>query len=382
MRLVYLTTFTYPSSYANRLQVLKMAEAFSRLCDFLLVIGNISGNVSDVFEQNSIRSAFSVESCNTTLRGRFRMVRAVRAWRRIVRKNPPGTVFYAREPLPAFMLTFLSKRFRSNFFFEAHSFTRYPAFIYRRVFGCVRGVIATSEKKAYVFQERFRVPKQKILVRGNGFDGEFFRVMPTKEEARNALHLPQDKRVVTMIGKPTAERDIATFLMATEKMPEALFLSVGGLPQEIEHLRSHAGFARVRFVERVRPADVAAYYAASDAIAVLLSTAFPEIAEFASPLKAREALATGVPVLFSDVPALRDVADDSFVTYVKPDDADALAAGIQSQFADYDSAVKKAAMAREIFMKQSWQNRAEDIVDFMENQERNKSRHCFSIMQG
>lgn len=371
MRLVYLTTFIYPSTYANRLQVLKMSEAFSCVSDFTIVVGGVTGDIKTIFYENSIRREFPVMSLGV-MHGRLRMARAVWALRDVVRESALDAVFYAREPLPAFFLSFLSGRFRNNFFFEAHSFSRYPVFIYRRIFSSARGVVATSEKKADAFQHMFRVSKEKMLVRGNGFDADFFRVMPSKKEARNVLHLPHDKRVVTMIGKPTIERDIATFLMAAEKMPEALFLSVGGTSQEIERMRSYKGFSCVRFIERVRPEEVAAYYAASNVIVVLLSSKFPDIAAYASPLKAREALATGVPVIFSDVPALHDVADESFVTFMKPDDADALTTSIRTILGAYSVHQEKANKAREIFLKQSWQNRAEDIVEFMENRKQTK----------
>lgn len=366
MKLCYLTTFTYPSAFANRLQVLKMSEAFSGFCDFTLVVGGVTGDVKTIFEDNSVRRPCILRSLGVS-RGRLRMVRAVWALLNIIRTCPSDTVFYMREPLPAFMISFLSSQFRNIFFFEAHSFARYPAFIYRRVFSCARGIVATSEKKAIVFRNSFGVPDGKLLVRGNGFDAGFFTHMLSREEARSSLGLPLEKRIVVMIGKPTEERDIGTFLAAAEELPDVLFLSVGGLPHEIKRLQASKGFGRVRFVERVRPEEVAAYYAASDVVAVLLSTAFLEIAEFASPLKAREALATGVPVIFSDVPALRDVADGSLVTFVEPDDAEKLAGGVRAIFSDYGNHAAKAANARGIFLKQSWQTRAEDIVGFMKN---------------
>jgi len=342
-----------------------MSEAFSRISDFKLVVGGVAGELQSVFRQNSIRYEFPMRSLGV-IRGRLRMARAVWALRSVVRESAPETVFYVREPLLAFFLSVLSDRFRHNFFFEAHSFVRYPTFVYRHVFSFARGIIATSEKKADVFWNLFGVLKEKMLVRGNGFDADSFCAMPSKEEARRKLGLPLDKRVVTMIGKPTDERDIGAFVAAAERVPDVLFLSVGGTTQEIERIQSYKGFSHVQFVERVRPEEVVAYYAASDVIAVLLSMKFPEIAMYASPLKAREALAAGVPVVFSEVPALRDMADESLVTFVQPDDAVSLAKGVQLILASHDVSWAKAQKAREIFLKQSWQNRAKDIVEFIQ----------------
>ncbi|MEK7173852.1 MAG: glycosyltransferase family 4 protein [Patescibacteria group bacterium] len=366
MRLVYLTTFTYPSSFANRLQVAKMAEAFSRACDFKLFVGHMNISREELIKTNSIRYPFTVESLRVRA-GRFRLLRMVLQARPVIKQEQANTVFYVREPLFAFFLTLLSKRFRSSFYLEAHSFVRYPRFVYGRVFLLARGIIATSEKKAVIFREKFNVPAKKVLVRGNGFDADMVCAMPEREEARRILGIPTGKRVVVMVGKPTDERGIDAFLEAASLLPDVVFISVGGLPQEIQRIREYRGFSSVKFVERVAPAEVASYYAAADSIAVLLSTKFPEIAKFASPLKAREALATGVPVVFSDVPALHDIAGEDLVTFVKPNDAQALADGIKIIFDTGESSAKKAKKAKELFLKQSWYNRAEDIVKFMES---------------
>src|SRR3989344_3835293 len=139
MRLVYLTTFTYPSTFANHLQVLKMSEAFSRLCDFTLVVGDAAGDTKSIFHDNSVHHAFILRSLGIS-RGRLRMVRVVGALWGVIHGCPADTLFYIREPLPAFIISFLSPQFRTHFFFEAHSFSRYPAFIYRRVFTYARGI--------------------------------------------------------------------------------------------------------------------------------------------------------------------------------------------------------------------------------------------------
>ena len=163
-----------------------MAEAFSRACDFKLLVGHMGISKEELFKTNSIRYPFIVESLKVQT-GRFRLLRMALRARRCIRKEPTNAVFYIREPLFAFFLTLLSKRFRSSFYLEAHSFVRYPRFVYKRVFSFARGIIATSEKKAAIFREKFNVPAKKVLVRGNGFDADMVRAMPRKREREKCL---------------------------------------------------------------------------------------------------------------------------------------------------------------------------------------------------
>ena len=51
-------------------------------------------------------------------------------------------------------------------------------------------------------------------------------------------------------------------------------------------------------------------------------------AEWTSPIKLAEYLAAKVPVVYSDIPALKPLLDDSIGFPVTPDDPDALVAGI------------------------------------------------------
>jgi len=66
-----------------------------------------------------------------------------------------------------------------------------------------------------------------------------------------------------------------------------------------------------------------------------------------------EAVAAGVPVVVSDIPAYRSILGDDSASFVAEDDAQAIAAAIVGTLADRVSADQRAACARSALTSQS-----------------------------
>ncbi len=66
-----------------------------------------------------------------------------------------------------------------------------------------------------------------------------------------------------------------------------------------------------------------------------------------------EAVAAGVPVVVSDIPAYRSILGDDSASFVAEDDAQAIAAAIVSTLADHTTADQRAACARSALTSQS-----------------------------
>jgi len=83
---------------------------------------------------------------------------------------------------------------------------------------------------------------------------------------------------------------------------------------------------------------------------------------YTSPLKLFEYMASGRPVVASDLPALREVLrpDDNAVL-VEPGSADALAAGIRRIVGDAAFGRRLAANARRDVADYTWDKRAERL---------------------
>ena len=76
-------------------------------------------------------------------------------------------------------------------------------------------------------------------------------------------------------------------------------------------------------------------------------------------------MASGVPIVASDLPSLREIVDESLVYFFTPDDPQNLAKVITSLFAHYPDACAKALKTFSIAKEYSWDTRAQNIISFL-----------------
>jgi len=99
------------------------------------------------------------------------------------------------------------------------------------------------------------------------------------------------------------------------------------MPSDVERTRAHAeGLSNVRIDGFQPPARVPLYLAAAD-LAALPNRSKPEIsAKYTSPLKAFEYMASGLPIVASDLPSLREVlGEDPLTRFAEADSSQELA---------------------------------------------------------
>ena len=91
----------------------------------------------------------------------------------------------------------------------------------------------------------------------------------------------------------------------------------------------------------------------------------PHYAFYASPLKLFEYMASGRPIIASDLPALREILNDKNALFFEPGNADDLARAIkmlkQSQALGYHLSQQALSDVKEY----TWDKRALKILDFI-----------------
>ena len=108
------------------------------------------------------------------------------------------------------------------------------------------------------------------------------------------------------------------------------------------------------------------HLAAADIVALPNSAREEISARYTSPLKLFEALASGRPVLASDLSSLREVLrHDQNAWLVAPDDVEALAAGLRALLADRVRAARLAATARTEARRYDWSERGRSVARFL-----------------
>jgi glycosyltransferase involved in cell wall biosynthesis len=162
-------------------------------------------------------------------------------------------------------------------------------------------------------------------------------------------------------------KGVDVFLRALAGLPNVRGLIIGGHRAEpdlgrLEDLaRSLSLAGRVTFTGPVDPPQVASRLMEADVL-VLPNTAMAISARYTSPLKLFEYLASGRPIVASDLPALAEVLrHGQNAWFVAPGDPEALARGIRCVLDDADLAQRLARGAFDAAAEYSWDRRAERL---------------------
>ena len=157
------------------------------------------------------------------------------------------------------------------------------------------------------------VPAERIVVVPNGIDPDAFR--PTEPDAELRRHYGLEGRwVFGYVSNMDHFREGQALLIETTARLVAagrhvacLLVGDGTLRAELEAAAARAGVRdAVVFTGQVPHDAVAAHYALLDAFVVPRNV--DRASQFVTPLKPFEAMAIGVPLVVSDLPALKEIA--------------------------------------------------------------------------
>ncbi|MBY0472785.1 glycosyltransferase family 4 protein [Patescibacteria group bacterium] len=268
-------------------------------------------------------------------------------------KSSAHDVVYGRDELVLAMLALCGIK---NIYWESHDGTWNIASRY--VAKHAKGIVVVSKglKDFYIHKG---VPAEKILAVPNAIDIVAFAHPETKEEARGRLNLPQDKTIALYIGRLDGWKGTDTLLEASKLLPDILVALIGGEPQQVEKLKTQ--YPNVTFLGYRPYTELSDNQAAADVL-VVPNTAKDKVSvRFTSPLKLIAHMASHRPIVAADLPSIRELVDDTSAVLVEPDNAEALAAGIQKALISPYIAGKAYLRALEL----DWPTRAQKILEFI-----------------
>jgi glycosyltransferase involved in cell wall biosynthesis len=168
-------------------------------------------------------------------------------------------------------------------------------------------------------------------------------------------------------------KGVEIVIEAIAAFPDVRGLIVGGHAQEADLARLQA-FAetlycsqRVTFTGMVPPVEVASHLREADVV-VLPNPSSALSHDFASPLKLFEYMASGRPIVASDLPSIREILTDGHnALLAEAGNAPAFTAAIRRLEADRDLGRRLAAQALSDVRAYTWERRAERLESlFME----------------
>lgn len=284
---------------------------------------------------------------------------------RVVAREHPQAFVYAREVEAALPLL---RKGRKGVFLEVH---RVPEGRLRRaeLLECAQlqaGCVAISGG-VQADLLALGVRAEQVVVEHDGFESTRFAHLPDKAVARQKLGLAPDVSVVVYTGGLLEWKGVDVLVDAARLLPHVQFVIAGGMASDVARLRvKAAGLAHVRIDGFVAPELVSLYLAAGD-VGVVPNRSQPAISsKYTSPLKVFESLCSGLPLVVSDLPSMRDVLTEHTAEFVQPDDPAALAAGLQRLLADPVRRAYLTEHGRSAAHGRDWDTRAQRLVAWMD----------------
>lgn len=226
---------------------------------------------------------------------------------------------------------------------------------------CVRHaerVFADSHAAAEDFVQTLGMDGARIDVTPLGVRAPAHPPRISEAQLRERLALGSS-RVLLCVAQKRPYKNLQGLVRALSELDEDVTLVLPGAPTEHERelrtLAEREGVAaRVRFPDWLSDEELDRLYASSSAFAL------PSLIEgFGIPVL--EAMARGVPVACSDIPALREVAGDAALRF-DPDSQDELTAAVRRILDDRELARSLAAAGRERASSFSWRRTGEASI--------------------
>jgi glycosyltransferase involved in cell wall biosynthesis len=227
-------------------------------------------------------------------------------------------------------------------------------------------IIAVSQAtKEYML--RLGVKPKKVEVVYNGVDLTKFRpIIGKREEMRKKIGVSQDAIVVLTVRRLVYKNGIDTLMdcanSVIRKNRKIVFLVVGDGPDlnsvrlEIKRLGIESNFRLVGFVS---DQDLPSYYNAADLFVL------PSKSGEGLPLVVLESMASGLPVIATNVGGIKEILIDDYGQLVPPNRPDLLATSVLD-FVEINDAPGKKELRARVEEKFNWETNVERLVEIYE----------------
>jgi glycosyltransferase involved in cell wall biosynthesis len=231
-------------------------------------------------------------------------------------------------------------------------------------------VITRALKMALEQEHGIDLSNDDVSIAPNGIDLRQYPVVLNPSEARDQLNLPQQFTAV-FTGHFYAGRGIELLFGLAQSLPQIQFLWVGGTEDAVASWQQRlnvAGIKNVILTGFVPQQKLPLYQSAGDVLlmpygAQIAGSSGGNSVDICSPMKMFDYLATGRPILSSDLPVLYEVLSKGNTVFCPPKEIQIWADQLQRLFDDPDQCQRMGAHARELSHHYSWIDRTKSALE-------------------
>ena len=207
------------------------------------------------------------------------------------------------------------------------------------------------------------IEEDKIRIIPNAVSSSEIGRKFNKAEIRRELGLSENKVIVGSITSVVQYEGLDDLIRAIELLPDVHCIIVGEGESKLglEALVDELGLGKqVQFVGKQPATTIWKWYAALDVFVIPRKN--QEVCRTVTPIKTLMAQANGVPVVASDLPALREVTGN-YATYFPAENPMELARNLRNVIDSNPTAIKQRAdQAREWVRSRTWDSNAEKLI--------------------
>lgn len=373
MKIAYVANVRLPTERAHGLQIMKMCEALSLGgAEVRLITPSKKDRdgLGDPFLYYGVKKNFSIEQVRSFDFLRWGSTSGALGYfldlasfisslffRLFFTSMPRDMIIYARDPV--LLLPFLWKANMKAL--EIHNIPKAKSFVF-----LVKKADRVFVLNRFLKDELIRigVKSEKIAIVPDAVDLREFDIAISKEEARREVGLPLDKRIIMYTGHLYSWKGAETLAEAALDFGEDyLFVFLGGVDKELEDFKKRFGENKNILVLPFMPRKAVPLYLKAADVLVLPNSAKEKISShYTSPMKLFEYMASGRPIVASDLPSLREVLKENNCFFAEADNSESFSSTIKRVFFEAENADSRAEKARKDVQNYTWEKRVSLVL--------------------
>lgn len=377
--IVYVSNTRLPTEKAHGLALIKLCEAFHNSGYGVEVVTPWLWRASkkDVYSYYGVPSVFPVRYVPTIDLVPFPLLRRLTFLLQMVSfsfvaaiycffkyRNRNDVIYFSHDYMPLSFLSILSQ----PIFYDIHHFPGKNS-LYRRVMRRSVGFSVQTKWKVSALHDQFGVPEYRIAYWPNGTDVGKFSITTSRDEARATLGITSPYPLVLYTGQLFTWKGVETLVRAVPYLPEKITVGiVGGDQEDRDRILREEGAhdPRVIFYPSQEHAAIPLWLRAADVL-ILPNTGTQKVARlYTSPMKLFEYMASGRPIVASDIPSVREIVSDEEVFFAEADNPTAFAKQIRFVLDHPEEARRRSENAHARVQEFTWLRRAGVLGAHME----------------